>query len=200
MIKLDDLNNHIEEVMINDIKKYHKPKTFIEYCKACKHYNKIWTCPPYDFDTLDIIDEFNYAYIIGSKINLNKLKEEYSKDLNEKGLEHVSNVIYTLIRKVIDERLRILEDKISDIKILLAGRCILCESCTKVDNKPCKYPEDSKYSLESLGFDLSSMSEEILKEKILWGDKDLPEYFILISGIFSEDKLDKEYIEKILNA
>jgi hypothetical protein len=45
-------------------------------------------------------------------------------------------------------------------------------------------------SLESMGFDVASISEDILGDKILWAKESLPEYIILVSAIFSQEKLD----------
>ena len=35
------------------VKDYVDVETFQACCKACPHYNTVWSCPPYDFNPLD---------------------------------------------------------------------------------------------------------------------------------------------------
>lgn len=183
MINTISLKHHIEERTMEEIKSYFQPDVFIEYCKACKYYGKIWACPPYDFDIAEYLEGFTYIYIIGSKI--------YIADLARQGdAEQVFNEIYEAARTVLDEMLLKMEHKKSNSHILLAGRCLTCEHCTKEKQLACIYPKKAHYSLESLGFDVSSISEYILGDKIQWTKEGMPEYLTLVSAILSRDKLD----------
>ncbi|MBF8982745.1 hypothetical protein IZY60_04240 [Lutibacter sp. B2] len=189
----------IKEIPINKLKKYYKPKIFIGFCKDCKYYNKIWACPPYDFETVDLIDPYKYAYIIGSKIYLNKLNGKLKELLNNDHVEFVVNEIYKSARAVLDQELMNIENKESDSKVLFAGRCMMCDICAKGNNKPCIYPDQLRYSLESIGFDVSLISEEILEYKMLWSSGKLPEYMILVSAIFSNKAIDDSYYSTFID-
>jgi len=180
----------IKGIPINKLKKYYKPKVFIEFCKDCKYYNKIWACPPYKFDTVDLIDPYKYAYIVGSKLYLNKLDGKLKELLNHENVDVVVNEIYKSARAVLDQELMNIEKKESGSKVLFAGRCMICDCCAKVNNKQCIHPEKLRYSLESIGFDVSLISEEILEYKMLWSKGKLPEYMILVSAIFSNKEID----------
>lgn len=180
----------IKEIPINKLKKYYKPKVFIEFCKDCKYYNKIWACPPYKFDTVDLIDPYKYAYIVGSKLYLNKINGKLKELLNHDNVEFAVNEIYKSARAVLDQKLMNIEKKESGSKVLFAGRCMICDICSKEYNKPCMYPDQLRYSLESIGFDVSLISEEILEYKMLWSKGKFPEYMILVSAIFSNKEID----------
>jgi hypothetical protein len=41
-----------------------------------------------------------------------------------------------------------------------------------------------------MGFDVASLCEDILGDKILWTKESLPEYIILVSAILSQEKLN----------
>ena len=48
---------------------YINVEEFLEYCKACPNYNKIWSCPPYDFNTEEYWKKYNKLTVVGYKIN-----------------------------------------------------------------------------------------------------------------------------------
>lgn len=180
---------HMEERTIDQIKQYHQPGVFIEYCKACKYYNKIWTCPPYDFDITKMLEEYKYAYIIGSKLNTNDLGASFDKILANKDLEYVTGEIHRAARRVLDEKLVAIGKGKENVCILLAGRCLICNSCTREKQFPCIHKEEAHFSLESLGFNVGAICEDILGEKLLWAKESLPEYFIFVSAILSKQKV-----------
>jgi predicted metal-binding protein len=188
--------HQIKERTVNEIKPYFQPKIFIEYCKACKYYNKIWACPPYDVDLTELLENYQYAYVIGSKLYTKDLGKDFRELLDKMKLEDASNEIYQAARAVLDERLGAIGDKEKDRYVLLAGRCLVCANCTRENQLPCIYPEKMHLSLESIGFDVSSMCEDILEDKLQWAKESLPEYFILVSAILSQKKLDIEGVHK----
>jgi predicted metal-binding protein len=188
--------HQIKERTIEEIKPYFQPKVFIEYCKACKYYHKIWACPPYDVDLTELLENYQYAYVIGSKLYTKDLGEDFRELLDKMNLEDASNEIYQAAREVLDERLGAIGDKGKDLYILLAGRCLVCANCTRENQLPCIYPEKMHLSLESIGFDVSSMCEDILEDKLQWAKDTLPEYFILVSAVLSQKKLDIEGVNK----
>lgn len=180
--------HHIEERTMEEIKAYLQPEVFIEYCKECEYYNKIWTCPPYDFDISKMLKDYKYAYIIGSKLYISDLGGGFNELINNRDTEYAAGEIYKTARRVLDEKLVALE-KGKEL-ILLAGRCLICKSCTREKQLPCIHKEKAHFSLESLGFNVSAICEDILGDKILWAKENLPEYYIYISAIFSQEKLE----------
>jgi len=60
----------------------------------------------------------------------------------------------------------------------------------RATGKPCISPERVRPSLESLGFDVSLISAELLNIEMKWSKNGiLPEYFTLVSGFFSVDEI-----------
>lgn len=188
--------HHIEERTLEEVNLYFRPKVFIEFCKGCKYYNKIWACPPYDFNIMKMLEDYQYAYIIGSKFYINELSEDFKQLLDCKDIEYVTTEIYKTARLILDEKLGIIWNREKHLCVLFAGRCLVCGNCTREKQISCIHPEKMQYSLESLGFDVSSICEDILGDKMLWAIENLPEYFILISAVFSQEKLDIEEIYK----
>lgn len=184
--------NYFSYISVNDyIANYRDANKFIVYCKQCNRYENCWACPPYDFDATDYILKYNKAYIIGTKISLSEdirmicQNSEESKSMRAK--------IIADVRKILDERLLEIESKIPDSKAFFAGTCHICgsEDCTRIINKPCRYPDKIRHSLESIGFDIGKTTEELLGIKLKWSnDGSLPEYLTLVSGLFTNYSID----------
>lgn len=180
--------HHIEERTMEELKPYFHPEVFLEYCKACQHYSRIWTCPPYNFDIAKMLGDYKYSYIIGSKLYIKELGAGFKELLNNRDMDYVTGEIYKAARRVLDEKLVGFEK--NRTLVLFAGRCLACSSCTRDMQLPCIHGEKAHYSLESLGYNVSAISEDILGDKILWAKDSLPEYFIFVSAILSHEKMD----------
>ena len=63
------------------IEKYVRPEEFIEYCKACGNYGKVWSCPPYDFDVMDYWHEYETIKCVAYRIEYGEQRElsDYSE-------------------------------------------------------------------------------------------------------------------------
>jgi predicted metal-binding protein len=181
------LKHHIQETTMEKLKPYHKPNTFIEYCKACRYYNKIWTCPPYETNIVKQLEGFQYAYIIGSRLRFKDMQETNTMT-HEANHEDVINSTYKAARQILDDMLMKIEADNDGLYVLLAGRCILCSSCSREKQLPCLYPGRARFSLESLGYDVSSISKDILGMEIQWAKDGLPEYLTLVSAVLSREK------------
>ena len=48
----------------------------------------------------------------------------------------------------------------SDVKVLGVGPCTLCSACTAPENKPCRFPDQTQYSMEGCGIDVVSLSKQ----------------------------------------
>lgn len=168
------------------VEKYYDWEKYNGFCKQCPNYGKIWSCSPYDFDTEDYIKGYKYIYIIGTKIDLDKnlIKNVTNKD-------EVTKLTYEIlnrVRKSQEANLLELEKKYPNSKSLYAGSCILCEKCARLDNKPCRNKDKMRYSLESLGFDVSNTISDVLGIKLIWANDRLPEYFTLVSGFLTNEE------------
>jgi len=168
---------------------------FIVYCQQCKRYGNCWACPPYDFDTHDIISGYEYIFILGTKIKLEDKLRNSCID-GQQQIE-LGKKILAEIRLDLDKYLLHLEKVYPDSKAFFAGTCHLCpeNECTRINGKPCIYPANIRHSLESFGFDIGKTTSKLLGLELQWGEKGLlPEYFILVSGLFTNHRIDDKNI------
>jgi predicted metal-binding protein len=168
------------------IRHYRDADRFIVYCKQCNRYNACWACPPFDFDVDAVLSHYRYAWIIGTKTDLDAdVIEKY------KGWDLCTPVTYRIIeevRRTLDAKLLSLEKTYSGSKAFFAGTCHLCspDKCTRTKGSPCIFPNKIRPSLESFGFDVSQTSLKLLNVEMKWSrDGVLPPYFVLVSGFFT---------------
>jgi predicted metal-binding protein len=172
------------------IYRYRNVEKFIGYCKECGRYNACWACPPFDFNADEYLAPYGIAYIIGTKIVLDK------ETINKyQGFDECKDISYKIMkeaRKSIDGNLLELEKQYPQSKAFFAGSCQICKEgeCMRATGKPCISPERVRPSLESLGFDVSKISTELLNIEMKWSKNGtLPEYFTFVSGFFSLNEI-----------
>ncbi len=161
------------------VSNYHDLEQIEGYCKVCPKYKKCWTCPPFDFCINDLMSKYKYIEIFAFKAIINT-DLQYSK--SEKS--ELLTSIFKQARIISDEEVIDAEQKTSDSLAFYAGSCIICPSCLKNIGEPCAYPNKSRLSLESIGFDVSLITSKLFDTELKWGnDEKLPEYLVLISAI-----------------
>lgn len=174
----------IEELKNNfwDIEK------FEGFCKQCKNYGKLWSCPPYDFSIEEYVDRYKYIYLVGVKIVFD---EDTLSSINtkEKISSYTNETLHFMKNKIMNEMLK-LEKLYPNSTSLSAGGCNLCENCSKLKNIQCVHPDLMRYSLESLGFDVGGVSSKLLNFELKWATETrLPDYFSLIAGIMTNEEI-----------
>lgn len=174
----------IEELKNNfwDIEK------FEGFCKQCKNYGKLWSCPPYNFSIEEYVDRYKYVYIVGVKIVFD---EDTLSSINtkEKISSYTNETLHFMKNKIMNEMLK-LEKLYPNSTSLSAGGCNLCENCSKLKNVQCVHPDLMRYSLESLGFDVGGVSSKLLNFELKWATETrLPDYFSLIAGIMTNEEI-----------
>lgn len=174
------------------IRQYRDTATFITYCKACNRYNSCWSCPPFEFDTLEYMSPYKTAYIIGTQITPGKDTIE-----NNRGVDKCIPATYRIIeevRRILDNKLLLLEQQYPQSKAFFAGTCHLCPAgqCTRIKGRPCLHPGKIRPSLESFGFDIGKTTSELLNIEMKWSTGGLlPEYFTLVSGFFTQNTIPR---------
>lgn len=155
------------------IKEYVDIEQFLECCKACPNYNNIWSCPPYDFDPMEIWRAHEKILIAGYRLT-------FDEDRTEEGM---TKALWEVKKKLGDE-LYELEEQIPGSISLSAGSCQICEGCTKPGGKPCRFPEKMRYSIESLGGNVGKTISSLCGVEIEWIEEGkLPEHFVLVGGL-----------------
>lgn len=165
---------------------YYDRERFHELCKQCNKYGALWSCPPYKFDVDDYINKYKYVHLIGTKI---LLSDRIIKETEKDDVLDCTYKILNEVRKKLSKMLLGLEDKYPNSISLFAGSCLNCTLCKREQNKPCVNPKTMRYSLESLGFDVSKTASELLNIDIKWANETLPEYFTLVSAFFTNEDI-----------
>lgn len=186
------LSQHTAQITVAEyINEYRDVEKFLSFCKNCKRFGNCWSCPPFDYDTDEILQAYDYAYIIGTKILLSK--ELISDPSNPKdGWEIVSQILRE-VRLKLDEKLLALESQNPNTQVFFAGTCHFCDvdTCTRIEGKPCRHPEKIRSSLESFGFDIGKTTSDLLGIELQWSkDGSLPEYLVLVSGVLSKHAIE----------
>jgi len=171
---------NIQSVTIKELAKCFKPEEVFGYCARCPKYGKIWSCPEHDFDVEAYVNKYRDAHIIGIKVYID---ESYDKD---KATE-----LFHKSRSAVSLKLLEIEKQYPDSEVLYAGNCHFCEECTRKDGLPCVSPDKLRYSLEALGYKVSEVCKNVLKDEIQWfKDGGTPEYMLSVAAIFSNDEMD----------
>ncbi len=150
---------------------YYLPETILGYCAQCKDYGLFWGCPPHEIDGMTLVCGFKSVEIVGLKVTLEQEIESFEG-------------IYQSARRTLGGYLDRLASNVERRQVLIAGNCYGCEVCSRKTQQPCKKPEALRFSLESLGFDVSGISENVLNLPILWPeDGSTPDYLVCVGAV-----------------
>jgi len=145
---------------------------FLAYCRECPSYGNRWSCPPFDFNPMDIWRKYKtlrlYALIL--------------KPLDRDG----KKLVEALWKKKpgFDQGLVELESKYPGSLALSGGTCVLCGECQRTYGMPCCQPDKLRYSIEALGGDVGKTCELYFGRPILWvKDGVAPDYLMWVGGL-----------------
>ena len=154
-------------------------ETFLGFCRECSNYERRWSCPPFSFDPLDLwqgyrtLRIFARVLVASSRADLAGMLEGMKQEKS----------------RLMQELLK-LERTIPGALALAAGGCSLCgDGCTRSSGAPCRRPNEMRYSIDSLGGDLSKTMEQYFQKSILWiRDGKLPEYLTIVGGLLVREE------------
>ena len=72
---------------------------------------------------------------------------------------------------------------------LSAGSCDLCkeEGCSRVKGEPCRYPDQMRYSIESIGGNVGKTVSKLMGYELEWVEEGkVPSYFVLVGGLLKK--------------
>jgi predicted metal-binding protein len=171
------------------VSRFHFPDRVWGYCVPCPNHGKKWSCPPFGFDVPELLGRYKYAYLFGVKM----IYDDETRALagtKEKALDTAVG----LMRKVntdLQELLRGIEADYPGSLAASGGTCRICDTCARPEDKPCRFPDKMRPSVESLGFDVTMITEELLGIKLVWFDEGLPEYQTLVNALFTSERRDE---------
>ena len=147
---------------------------FLGCCQICDHYNHTWSCPPFDFEPMDLWKQSQTLRIF-ARILIAKPQAELAAMLE--GLEQEKG-------RLLEDLLALERDTPGSLALPVGG-CTLCEGkCTRPEGKPCRHPDKMRHSLDALGGDISKTMEKYFDKPILWiQDGKTPEYLTLVGGL-----------------
>lgn len=146
------INLGANNVSLVDIKNISFSESFRTLCEmnSCGMYNKSWMCPPSIGNINDLIDEaktYDYAVVYNT---IHKIKDSFDVE----GMYGAGDRHNTLTNKINN----CLQSEKIDYLHLSAGGCHICKKCSKVDGKPCIYPERAIAPVEAYGIDVSNLA------------------------------------------
>lgn len=118
---------------------------------SCGKYGRCWMCPPDVGNIEDLIEQakkYNYVFVYQS---IGELEDSYDIEGMEAAAKY-HNYLTTKLREKLDYEL-------SHPLVLGAGACHVCPVCTKIENKPCRFPHKAIASLEAYGIAVSELAE-----------------------------------------
>lgn len=160
---------------------YYRPEIFIEACKACPNYGKIWSCPPLAQPTPTLAEPFSRIHIIAVKV-IYAEQTRAQANTAEKA-NQIRSATYGKVKRAMLESLLELEKAIPGSWSIAAGECELCDSCARSKGLPCRMPERMRYSFSGLGLDITRIAHDILDIELLWQKDGLPEYNVAIAAL-----------------
>lgn len=140
---------------------YFDPSRIEGYCSSCPNYGQLWSCPPHTSDPSQHpshpFKQKQYALLVAQTTFLMPHEDTMGIFLSRR----------KTFGKLLNEAAR---DKAPLSLVLIAGNCYLCKSnpCARQSGQACRHPEDMRYSLEAIGYDVGGIAEDLLQSPIQW--------------------------------
>lgn len=156
-------------VTIDTLMTYYDAKKVENYCMNCPNYNRIWSCPPHNFNTEAYLRKFETAHLYALKIHIPKgTSKEDMLDIFQKERRAFSDMMM---------------EKENDGVALIAGNCYQCQVCSRTEGRPCVLNEKKRYSLEALGLIVGDISSQLLGIELKWSKGEEASYLVTVGAI-----------------
>lgn len=163
--------------------KYVNIDVTMKACKECPIYSLNWSCPEFNFNPLKIWEEYDNIDLIFTKIIFTQEAINTKYNMEDMGYI-IENTLFLERNRLIPQLEE--KEKLLNGKYLSAGSCTYCKKCSRIENKPCKYPNKCHNSIESIGGLVGDTIEGEFNETIKWIDLEngqLPENLSLLMAI-----------------
>jgi len=155
--------------------RYHDPERIQSYCLACEKYGQYWSCPPFEEQPLEQLAEWSHALLVTQKTPV--LAGSTPEQLISQFLG---------ARQILGETL--LRWETPGTVAVIAGHCFGCSGCTRAKGLACCAPEQMRYSLEALGFDVTGLAEGLAGQTMHWPSSGVPDYLIMVGAVLCPDR------------
>ncbi len=119
----------------------------------CGQYGRTWVCPPNCGPIEQCIAKaksYEHAFIIQT---ISPLEDSYDFE----GMADAMIEFHQVLKRAVDE----LKPELSNMYVLSAGSCNLCERCAFLDEEPCRHPELAHPSVESHGIFVAELAPKV---------------------------------------
>lgn len=155
------------EISLNDI--FFDPKVQT-YCLnsnfICPSYGHSWACPPEAPYLKQKMLDYDKFYLIFVEFNLTNYTKKQKTLYPKKSEDSVNNAFFmkNLLRDELEQEIKSFinesQNFYEESLILWDGYCKICSNekdkgCTYDAGKPCRYPDDKRYSMEAVGIDVT---------------------------------------------
>lgn len=150
---------------------------FLACCKECPNYGALWCCPPFGFDWMEMLAQYECVTLYATKITPTDASLPVSAAERLTRPERIR----------MEQKLLLQEKETGGRAFAYAGRCLHCPegTCTRPKGLPCRHPELVRPSLEAAGFDIGKTLQHYFGIELKWGTNGLlPEYLVLVTAIF----------------
>lgn len=179
------VENFTADISVDDyIERFRDERRFIGFCRECPNYGNSWGCPPFDFDTTEILRRYKNVHLIATKIT--PVDKTIPLDRSQ---ELIRPERIRLERQLLE-----MERRHGGRSFAFVGKCLYCgdEPCARKAGKSCRHPDKVRPSLEAFGFDIGRTLSELFHIELLWGkDGTLPPYLVLVCGFFHNSTIDQ---------
>lgn len=188
MNRVCDLKLTVRETGLADfVRLYQNQERYLAYCRECDNYGAKWSCPPMGLDTAEFLSHYSYVTVAAVQVEYN---EDVVASTPENQVKDVTLDTLMPVKAAFHDAMLNVEREVPGSITLSSGGCTICRQCTRPDGVPCRQPSRMRYSLDSFGFDLSAITEDLLGIKLLWCRGELPAYYTLIHALLERKPMD----------
>lgn len=156
-----------------------EPRVF-SYCEACPDYGLNPSCPKHSFKTTEYLKTYPYVLVV-----LHTFTKDDSLDTAQS---------FYRKRSLVEPLLMKLESTETHPVAVISGSCNNCvNDCNKTTG--CFNPDLLRYSFESLGFDVSIITEEFFQQELSFDCDQL----MMVYGLLFKDHPSPEQIFELEN-
>lgn len=151
---------------------------FSGYCQDCPNFGQTWSCPPFDFDPMELWERYEGLLLFVYKVTFPK-ERLFPGERRAFERDELPRIKAAMARELLS-----LEAANPGSLALFGGRCTWCPVCARVEGKPCRMPDRMRYSIEALGGDCGGALERYFGETLQWAQGNrLPEQLLFLGGV-----------------
>lgn len=165
----------VREIPVSEyMDQYRDAERFMQFCRECGNYGRLWSCPPFSFDVEALLGKWRKALLVAVKFEI-------------PGGTPSSGVMALLQERriALEARLLAMEQEFGGLAFGFSGMCYRCARCGRADGRKCVHPAEVRPALEAYGFDVCRTMEELFSDPLSWErDGHRPRSLTLVGALF----------------